>query len=168
MKLSKSFRNAAGSAVKTAARAAVEKTGLRRLYDLYSGAALLKANGIAKSRIAPLRGTGACVAGGISAGFAAYAPFSAGPANPLFAEPVVSHAAHYAAASALVLALYGGVLWATAGFELYQEKVLLPRERAAQEKEAQRRQDYERGRLERSALRAQRRAAPAPQPQPQP
>jgi hypothetical protein len=169
MKLAQKFTNAAFGY----ARAVLKKSGISAIYDCYSGAVLLKSNGIEKSGIAGLRGTGAAAVGGLSMASAAYAPFSYYCDSPIFAEPVVSHAAHYFTASAVMLALYGGVLWASAASEVYIAKVVLPREQKAHEEYQRRIQEVAQRRSERRLAAAARRAksapvAPAPAPAPTP
>jgi hypothetical protein len=158
MALARSFKNAAADYAGNLLR----KSGLASLYGCYSGAVLLKSSGIERSGIAGLRGAGAVAVGGLSLASAAYAPFSYYCDSPIFAEPVVSHAAHYFTASAVMLALYGGVLWASAASEVYIAKVVLPREQKAHEEYQRRLQEAEQRRSERRLAAAARHAKPAP------
>jgi hypothetical protein len=149
MKLSPKFKSAVASAARTAAR----KTGAAFVYDLYSGGILMKAFGIEKSRIAPLRGTGSALIGALSAASAAYAPFASGPANPIFAEPIISYAPFYFTASAMMLGLYSAVLWSTAAFEVHLEKTYIPELKKQAEREEKAVREEEERRYARIAAR---------------
>jgi hypothetical protein len=145
MKLSPKFKSAVASAARTTAR----KTGAAFVYDLYSGGLLMKAFGIQKSRIAPLRGTGSALIGALSAASAAYAPFASGPSSPLFAEPIISYAPFYFTASAMMMGLYSAVLWSTAAAEVHLERTYIPELRKQAEREEKARQDEEQRRYAR-------------------